>query len=71
MMIIIGILLGLLIPLAAFVGFGLGVKMTDKAERERFVKYKAEIKMVLGETHSLDTEEDRAHVWDLIDRIKY
>lgn len=71
MQLIIGIIMGITIPLAAFIGFGAGVKMTGKHAAERMVKYKAEIKMILGETHSLDTEEDKAHVWDLIEGIKY
>lgn len=71
MQIIIGIILGILIQMAAFIGFGAGVKMTGKEAAKRAVKYKAEIKMVLGETHSLDTEADKEHVWKLIDEIKY
>ena len=71
MQLTIGIFLGILIPTAVFVGFGIGVKLTAKNSGERFVKYKAEIKMILGETHSLDTEADKAHIWERIDNIKY
>ena len=71
MQLTMGIFLGILIPTAVFVGFGIGVKLTAKNSAERFVKYKAEIKMILGETHSLDTEADKAHIWKLIDNIKY
>ena len=71
MQMIIGIILGITIPLAAIIGFGAGVKMTGKETAERFVKYKAEIKMIIGETHSLDTEADKKYVCEQIDRIKY
>ena len=71
MQLAIGIFLGILIPTAVFIGFGIGVKFTAKNSAERFVKYKAEIKMILGETHSLDTEADKAHIWERIDEIKY
>lgn len=71
MQMIIGIILGITIPLAGFIGFGAGVKMTEKVMNERIEKYKAEIKMVLGETHSLDTEADKAYVWERIKEIKF
>lgn len=71
MQMIIGIIVGILIPAAAIIGFGAGVKMTAKEAGERMVKYKAEIKMILGETCSLDTEADKAHVWDRIKKIKF
>lgn len=71
MQLVIGIIMGITIPLAAFIGFGAGVKMTAKRSAEQMVKYKAEIKMILGETCSLDTEADKAHVWERIDRIKF
>lgn len=71
MQLVIGIIMGITIPLAALIGFGAGVKMTAKHAAERMVKYQEEIKKILGETHSLDTEADKAYVWDLIKGIKY
>ena len=71
MQLIIGIIVGIIIPAAAIIGFGAGTKMTAKEAAERMVKYKAEIKMILGETCSLDTEADKAAVWERIDNIKY
>ena len=70
MQMIIGILLGLMIPVAGVIGFVCGVTVTAKKMAEQFVKYKAEIKMILGETCSLDTEADKEHVWKRIDEIK-
>lgn len=71
MQMIIGIIMGFMIPMAAFIGFCVGVKLTAKNAAERFTKYKAEIKMILRETCSLDTEPDKAAVWERIEEIKY
>ena len=72
MQMIIGIILGILIPAAAVAGFMTGIWFTTKKDAERFVKFKAEVrKMILEETHSLDTEADKEYVWSLIDKIEY
>ena len=71
MNIIIGILLGIMIPAAAFAGFFAGVHFTLKPTAEKVVKYKREIKKIIRSGKTIDTKADQDYICELIDEIKW
>ena len=68
---IIGILLGIMIPVAAFAGFFTGVHFAITPTAEKAIKYKKEIKKIIRSGKSIDTEADQDYVCRLIDEIKW